>query len=213
MDEPKVITDQQTVTITMPQEVIEPKTEKLNDLIEAENKANPIQDASTIVPVPPVLPPVEVVKEVVKPEEDKPLPNAQRPCSFCQRKVEVEKKTKEYIDKCRGKTGEKPTIPFIEEIADILDVDSDTIVNWATKRKEDGELEHEAFFGTYKSLKNHQKLQLLKRTLGRYNPTGAIFQLKVNHGCIETEKHLLAGDKNEPVVIEIIEERKIPDAS
>lgn len=136
-----------------------------------------------------------------------------RPCEYCAKAVEIEVKTNKYLNDCRGKNGTKPAIPFLEELADILDVDTETLSNWANKKKEDDSLEHPQFFDTWKKIKNYQKLLLLKRTLGRFNPSGAIFQLKANHGMIETEKTILAGstNKDEKLVIEFVPEKPLPD--
>jgi hypothetical protein len=128
-----------------------------------------------------------------------------RPCEYCADKENIELKTKEYLDLVKTSKG---AIPFIEELADKLEIDADTVDNWASKRTADGSLEHEQFFGTIKRIKNYQKLQLLKRTLGRYNPSGAIFQLKANHGLMESEKRILTGDTKEPLNIIITEEKK-----
>lgn len=210
-EEPNIITDQQTVTITMPEEVIEPKVDKLNDLIEAENKANPIPDTSTVVPTQGVVtPPVEVVKEVVK--EDKPNPVG-RPCEFCQNKDEVMKITNKYVNQAmEARKTTKPIMPYIEDLALDLKHDDTTLVSWANKTKEDGSLEHPEFLAAYSLLKTCQKLLLLRRTLGRFNAAGAMFQLSRNHNMIEVSKQYQAGVTGEPLKIEIIEERKIPDA-
>lgn len=83
-------------------------------------------------------------------------------------------------------------IPFVEEIAEILDVSDQTIVDWCKK--------HPEFKVVYDRLIRKQKLQLLKGSMNRDIATaGAIFQLKANHGLIESEKRIVAGDKNEPL--------------
>lgn len=138
-----------------------------------------------------------------------------RPCSYCADKDKYQSLVEDYLKKCRAKTGEKVQIPFIQEIADIFDVDRDTINDWANKKildsqgKQTDELEHPDFFRTIKKIKNLQELRLLQRTLGRFNPTGAIFQLKTNHGYIETEKKVVTGDAAEPLMIEIISEKQL----
>lgn len=130
-----------------------------------------------------------------------------RPCGFCENKESVLKKAYEYIDKCYNSKPQQ--MPFIEELALILDVDEDTIGNWAKKKiGETEELEHPQFFGIYKKLNVMQKLFLQKRTLGRFNPTGAIALLKWHHGMIETSKQILAGSKEqgEELTIKVVEE-------
>jgi len=147
---------------------------------------------------------------VVIPEK-KPNPVG-RPCEFCKNKEKYETLTRDYLKRSRAKTGDKVSIPFIEELADILDKDDETLGIWAHKHikdqegKETEELEHPEFAHLFKRIVSLQKLRLLQRTLGRFNPSGAIFQLKANHGLIETEKKVLAGDSNEPLLVEIINE-------
>lgn len=132
-----------------------------------------------------------------------------RPCEYCTNKDKYQALAEDYLKKSRQKTGEKVAIPFIEELADILDVEDDTLKHWADRKIPGTDiLEHPEFTKVYKRILGVQKLRLLQRTLGRYNPTGAIFQLKANHGLIETEKKVLAGDGNSPLEIVIIEEDK-----
>lgn len=154
---------------------------------------------------------LESLKEHMKQMHNKHK-NAGRPCQYCENKEKYQSLTEEYLKKSRQKTGEKVAIPFIEELADVLDKDDETITIWANKRikdkegKDTEEFEHPEFAQVIKRILSLQKLRLLQRTLGRFNPTGAIFQLKVNHGLIETEKRVLAGAVNEPLLVEIINE-------
>lgn len=135
-----------------------------------------------------------------------------RPCKFCENKEKYMQLTKDYFDKCfKASESGKAIVPYEEELALILKVNPDTLVEWSKKKNDKGELEHPEFSATRLEIKTLQKLLLLKRTLGRFNPTGAIFQLKVNHGAIETEKKIVAGDSNEPLSITIIEEKKLPE--
>lgn len=97
----------------------------------------------------------------------------------------------------------KVIIPFIEELALILDVDEDTVNNWCKAKDEFGEPRFPEFFGAIKKLKTLQKLRLMQRILGRYNPTGGIFLLKTLHGMIEEEKRIKL-QKSEPQRIEIV---------
>lgn len=95
-----------------------------------------------------------------------------------------------------------PALPTIEGLAEELEVDADTIDNWASAKYPDdyedkelaGKLKYPEFFGTIKEIKNKQKKQLMED--GMYggkevNSTMAIFLLKANHGMIETEKKLI----------------------
>lgn len=131
-----------------------------------------------------------------------------RPCEYCKNKDSVEKKVQAFIDRCITTEKGKTIMPFLEELCIELDIDEDTMSNWAHKQTPEKELEHPWFFGAYKKLRMIQKLRLQQRTMGRYNPTGAIFLLKANHGFMETEKKYIAGDKDEPLQIEIVEEVK-----
>jgi hypothetical protein len=131
-----------------------------------------------------------------------------RPCEFCKDPT-IQSRADKYISECNSEI--KPKIPYIQEFAMLVDVDRDTIVDWANKKLENGELEHPMFYRTVKKLMTHQEFRLLQRTLGRFNPTGAIFQLKVNHKYIETEKKILGGDSNEPLEIRIVEDKLLPE--
>lgn len=145
----------------------------------------------------------------------KPIPQdtnkngtAGRPCEFCERAEELMKTTEQYLKDCREAKPAKT--PFMEELADILDCDADRVSLWARKEKTEGVLEHPEFYGLWLKVKNLKKLRLLQRILGRYNPTGGIFQLKTEFGMVETEKHILGGDMTDPLKIIITEERAIP---
>ncbi len=140
----------------------------------------------------------------------KDIHTAGRPCEYCIRAKEINAIAIKYLTQARdAKKSGKPFIPYLQELADLLECDSDRISLWANKTKDDGKLEHPEFYGIVKSLNNLKELLLLKRTTGRFNPTGAIFQLKTKHGYIETEKQILAGDKTaEPIQITIVEEKK-----
>lgn len=138
-----------------------------------------------------------------------------RPCEYCKDKDRILESTNKYIKDCNNPA--KLKIPYIEELAIILDVDDDTIVQWAAKKNELKQLEHPEFSAAIKKLKTVQKFRLLNRTLGRFNPTGAIFQLKANHNMIETEKQIHAGDKGAPVElnVKIVEDKnkETPEAN
>lgn len=93
---------------------------------------------------------------------------------------EVLTQAKNYLARIKA----KDDIPYLSEFASEIDVDRRTVENWADKQGENSE-----FFRTLKVIKNYQEFCLEKGALvGKYNPTSAIFQLKVNHGKIETEK-------------------------
>lgn len=100
----------------------------------------------------------------------------------------------------------KNKVPYIEELALQLDVDDTTIINWATATDDNGDLSHPQFLATYKKIRTLAKLRLLQRTLFQF-PAGSIFQLKANHGMMESDKRIIAGDKEEPLIIQFIDER------
>jgi len=136
-----------------------------------------------------------------------------RPCEYCKDKDVKQKIAEEYLRQCYH--GKPQQIPFIEELAILLDCDDETITLWAKKKIKDTEnkdiedsLEHPEFSAIVTKLKMIQKLLLMKRILGRYNPTGAISLLRWHHGMIETQKQILAGEKAEPLEIRIVEDNK-----
>lgn len=127
-----------------------------------------------------------------------------RPCGFCENKDRYLNITIQYIES--GKDEKNPRVLFLNELAMKLDVDRDTITDWKNKKTKDDDLEHPEFYRLIKALEEMQEFRLQQRILGRHNPTGAIFLLKTKHGYIESEKQIIAGDKNEPLQIEIISE-------
>ena len=86
-------------------------------------------------------------------------------------------KAQSYVQHCQNAT----EMPFIEELALSLDINEDTVVEWAK--------EHDEFSATVKRLKMLQKLHLKKGALEkRLHPSLSIFLLKANHGLNEEEK-------------------------
>ena len=79
---------------------------------------------------------------------------------------------------------EKTDIPFVEEFALKFALDETTLQRWQKK--------HKTFNKAIKVLKMKQKLALQKASLSKkYNVAGSIFQLKANHGMMETEKRIV----------------------
>jgi hypothetical protein len=134
-----------------------------------------------------------------------------RPCEYCKNKEIIQAKADAFLAKHKPTEAGKVTIPWVEELAIELDTIDDTVVNWANKITPTGEREHPEFFATYAKVKQIQKLRLQQRALGRYNPMGALKLLQFNHGAIETSKQIIGGAANEPVQVEIIEERSKPE--
>lgn len=204
-------TEEQTVNMTIPIEdpsIALSQAQSIVPLSEEQQTSvsNP-QEAPTVKNETDIVGPYEdeLLKEVKQPETAK-HPGG-RPCEYCLRKDEINKISGEYLQSAReAKLAKKAFIPYLQELADMLDCDSDRVSLWANKKTSTDELEHEEFHGIVKKLNNFKEWMLLQRTTGRFNPTGAIFQLKTKHGYIETEKQMLVGDKNEPINITIVEE-------
>ncbi len=130
---------------------------------------------------------------------------AGRPCLLCQRQKEIISKTQKYFEDCFTKM----RMPFFEELALMLDFDDETLSIWAKKKTlETNELEHPEFSAYISKLKTLQKLRLQQRVLGKFNPTGALSLLRWHHGMIEAQKNIIAGEKDDILKIEIVEEKK-----
>jgi hypothetical protein len=101
------------------------------------------------------------------------MPNTGRPSKYS---PEIAEKAADYVRRMI----KKQQVPYIEELALILNVNDDTLVEWAK--------EHDEFSATVKKLKTLQKLCLKRDALERkVHPTMAIFLLKANHGLSEKE--------------------------
>ena len=85
---------------------------------------------------------------------------------------------KEVLNEISNPDYYKP--PYLEELALDLDIDDETIIEWSKI--------HPNFSATIKRIKSLQKVRLLNSTMNKNSNVGAIFQLKCNHGMIETEK-------------------------
>lgn len=83
-------------------------------------------------------------------------------------------------------------VPYIEELAERLDVVEKTVYNWTKKYPEFNEV--------VEALKNKQKLMLRKLGLSKEVATAmAIFELKANHGMVETERKEITGKDGAPI--------------
>lgn len=202
--------------LTQPTEVSVPSTNEAPQTI---------QEQSTAVPDNALAgEPIETPCKACKPEKGKmintdeqgncvvcgkkPKHAGGRPCMYCQNKEEIQGKTDAFIAKVRATVNTKLTIPFIEELALELNTIDENINNWAKKINDDGEPEHPEFLTAVQTIKMIQKLGLQKRSLGRFNPMGSLKLLEFNHGATTVTKQILAGDKEEPLQIEIIEDKK-----
>ena len=135
-------------------------------------------------------------------------------CEYCTKEEEILKKVQLFSLWTRGKLPDKKLhMPYIEDLVDedFLDVIYDTFLNWVDENNKHAQEKHGRLIQSYKKLFSRQRGMLLKRTLSQ-NAAGAIFQLKANHGMMESEKRILAGDSQNPVAqkleIEITEAKR-----
>lgn len=117
-----------------------------------------------------------------------------RPTDYSDKKLGIAKK---YLKDCIDTFD----IPYIEQLAIFLDVNDETILEW--------EKRYDEFSATIKKLRSVQKFMLMKGSIeSKYNPASAIFQLKVNHGMIETSKQDITSNGKElnPVLVKFLDE-------
>jgi hypothetical protein len=104
---------------------------------------------------------------------------------------EILQKTKDYFSNCLKSN----SIPFIEELSLVLDISRETIYAWC--KEEDKKM----FSDTVKKIITSQKLALLKGSLDKDKFTpGYIFQLKINHDMVETERKEISGPGGQPLL-------------
>lgn len=107
---------------------------------------------------------------------------AGRPTKFKKKYI---KEANQYID--------DSTIPYIEELALLFDVDDTTLLAWADR--------NEQFLATIKKLRTKQRFKLQKMGMSRkINTAMSIFLLKANHGLKETT---INENYNTEIVLEI----------
>lgn len=132
--------------------------------------------------------------------EEKPKHPGGRPTKYNE---EMYRKIKKYFDDCfngvrdsEGKLIKPPSVPYIEELELMLDIDDDTIVSWAN---DPDKIE---FSATYNKLKKLQKLRLKQILVrGKTNPMGAKFLLEAEYGLMASEKQILVADRDVKVSI------------
>lgn len=140
-------------------------------------------------------------------------------CEFCPHGEEILKKIDLYAAYCMGDVDEKMHPPFLEELCGYkyLNILVADIYRWIDNAKPmphdlNHKIElHSALADSVKRLVQYQKQFLLNHSLFNNQVSGAIFQLKANHGMIETEKRILAGDKDNKLEIIITEEDRKKD--
>lgn len=94
-------------------------------------------------------------------------------------------------------------IPYIEEAAVEIDISMETVNQWRKKHKD--------FSEAIKKIETLQKFMLLKGSIeGDYVPSSAIFQLKANHGMVETSRQEVTGRGGQPLFggVDYIEDDK-----
>lgn len=132
-------------------------------------------------------------------KENKPIEEPRRevgrPCDFCENRTKIMQKVLLYAEYCEGKVDGSPHVPYLQELCgyDYLDILTTQLWGWVNSKTH--EAEHLELSNTIKKIMERQQLRLLQRSLAAQNPAGAIFQLKANHGMVETEKTLVGGIK------------------
>lgn len=100
---------------------------------------------------------------------------------------------------------EQMSIPTVEGLALLLEVDDDTLVDWAEK--------HEDFAKEYRRLKMSQKVQLINGgAFGgkEINASMFIFLLKANHNMIETTREEHTGKDGKDLFPQPIADIDVP---
>src|SRR6266702_2564948 len=87
----------------------------------------------------------------------KPKHAGGRPCGFCERKEEILKLTRSYLDSGKG---DKPRMLYLNELAMNLGVYRDIVLDWKDKRTIDDALEHPEFHRMVKELESMQEFRL-----------------------------------------------------
>lgn len=104
--------------------------------------------------------------------------------------IEVSKKNPERVTEHQNFNIDE--VPYIEELELTMGVDDETMVRWTKK--------HEDFRAAINNIKKLQKLRLMRMTNAKDKCTACqIFQLKANHGMIESEKLLVGNSNGEPL--------------
>ena len=116
-----------------------------------------------------------------------------RPTDYSEEKLKI---AQDYFNYCN--TNKK--IPYLERLAINLDITRETLYQWSKDKENKPEFSY-----TIKRLEDLQRLALLEMSIKKDSFTpGQIFQLKANHGMIETEKRILAGDKDAPLGVVVL---------
>jgi len=194
-----VTTDQSTVTVQIPEPPRSDNVSSDGQFVHTkdggetkENVDNPVEKEAQ-----------PIVGEIV--EKEKKVMG--RPSKY---NDEILAKAKAYYHKCLGNVDNKKRMPLLEELARILDVHGETMTEW--------EDEYPDFSETLKKIRQLQKERIIQTGFGAKNPTFSIFMLKANHGMMETEKRVLAGERGaDPIQLNTVNYKdstaKLPEAS
>lgn len=110
------------------------------------------------------------------------------------------KEAEEYLRTC-GR--EQTKLPKLTEFYRHIGITRETGDQWQNQ--------HPEFSDTCKKIMDLQKEELIDDGLfggKEVNASMAIFLLKANHGMIETEKRILAGDDKEPIQIQVVKDQE-----
>jgi hypothetical protein len=111
----------------------------------------------------------------------------------------------EYTDSqgnLKGRESVPNKFPTLARFAVNIGVTRDTLYEWSTAKKEDGELKHPDFSYAYKKAKEYQEALLVEGTLGgAYQQAFAIFTAKNVLGWRDKTEQELTGAGGGPVVI------------
>lgn len=203
VNNPVVVTDDKGNTSQSSQNNVATDTTAPVILASREAKADPqpqtasdnVVNPETVNALSKTAPAVGEVQQPVEIVENKPKHSGGRPTKY---NVNMYKKAKAYFDECfqgvrdvSGKIIRQPRVPYIEELELMLDIDDDTINEWA---KDNNKKE---FSATYYKLKKLQKLRLKQMLVrGKTNPLGPKFLLEAEHGLMATEKQIQETDRS-----------------
>lgn len=86
------------------------------------------------------------------------------------------KRVDQYVDTCEA----NHVVPYVEELIGILGIEEKTHAWWMGK--------YISYYKAVKRLYRVQKVLLMRYSMTKQAAAGSIFQLKVNHGMIETNR-------------------------
>lgn len=102
-------------------------------------------------------------------------PSIDQDCNYCQNKEKYQSLTDDFVKRSLAKTGDKISVPFVEDLALSLNKDEDELKLWLIDPK------HPEFTASIKKLLLIQKARLLQKAAGRFQPEGAIYLLQKLH--------------------------------